>query len=220
MSQRTRIKICGVKAPEVAAAAVEAGADAIGLVFVHASPRCVTPAEASRTAAAVGAYVDVVGLFLGTSATEITHHAHNVPLTMVQLHGSGAGELLRAVAPLRAVCSQPFDESSAEDDLRKWTERRRSSANLSGLLIDRADTERAGGTGERFDWHALRRVLDRVAPDLPIILAGGLNPENVDEAVRVVRPFAVDVSSGVESQRGVKDIAKIRDFCRAVRETE
>ncbi len=206
---RTRIKICGVRDAETARAAAEAGADAIGLVFAEGSPRRVTLQEAAEIARAAPAFVAAVGLFVNADPRVVRDAKRSCALSAVQLHGSETERDADACGPgvIKAI---RFDASTIEDELRRWS---RVKA-VSAILVDGS----AGGAGTAFDWSALARAQSEATK--PIVLAGGLDPENVSEAIRVVRPYAVDVSSGVERERGVKDHARIAAFCAAARAAE
>ncbi len=217
MNHPVRIKICGLKTARIAAAAVEAGADAIGLVFAEKSPRKVTPEQAGRVLAAVGPFVEGVGLFVKTPPRQMLALARTLHLTSLQMHGAQDAFTIAQAAPIPVLRAIAFDPLQIDSLLRYYDRLHRQLPHFRGLLIDTPDPSKAGGTGRAFDWRSLRDALDRVKPKLPIILAGGLTPENVGRAIEAVRPYAVDVSSGVESRRGVKDAAKIRDFCQAVR---
>jgi phosphoribosylanthranilate isomerase len=203
--RRTRIKICGVMSPQVAEAAVEAGADAIGLVFASGSPRCIEMDDALRIADAVAPFITPVGVFQLTGADDTTLGAW--PHPWCQLHGA---EDERVVAAARRTHRVIRGFSWDADALRRWN----GCADVDALLIDGPE----GGSGAPFDHGAL--APERAGLHKPVILAGGLRPENAAEAIRAVRPFAVDVSSGVERERGVKDVGLIRAFCEAVREAE
>ncbi|MBI1371843.1 MAG: N-(5'-phosphoribosyl)anthranilate isomerase [Phycisphaera sp.] len=217
MPVRPRIKICGVTTPDIARVAVDAGADAIGLVFAPRSPRYVQLDAAITVAAAIPAYVHIVGVF--ASPAQVTADVLNeAPLTLLQIHGPVTPPIVAELAPRRVVAALTFTPDTFADTLAKWSDASADTSNLAGLLIDAPDpTGVGGGAGETFDWAALRRVIDDVRPTPPLILAGGLTPTNVAEAIAVVQPYAVDVSSGVESSRGVKDPQRIRDFCAAAR---
>ena len=218
MAQTTHIKICGIRTAEAAEAAIGAGADMVGLVFVDESPRAVPIEDAIEVARQVAGRAEVVGLFKGNSFAEIHECISGVPLSMLQLHGPMTPDHVRELAPIHFLRAVPFRDATFESDLRRWDEFHRHDARMVALIVDTPDpTKIGGGTGKAFDWSALRQVLDEVQPRVPIMLAGGLTPENVAEAIRVVRPWGVDVSSGVESSRGVKDMAKIRAFCQAAR---
>lgn len=217
---RTRIKICGVRTPEMARHAALCGADAVGLVFVGRSPRSVSFAEAKAVVAALPALCEPVGLFVDAAPEEIFTICREVGLRTVQLHGTEPPEMLQQLREFRVIKALPF-EGAQVTGLADWLER--APANLAALLIDAPPAQGiAGGTGHSFDWAALRRVLDQAqgqsAPPLPpIMLAGGLTPANVAEAIAATRPWAVDVSSGVEETRGVKSAEKITAFCAAAK---
>lgn len=206
---RTRIKICGVRDPETALVAAECGADSIGLVFVSSSPRRVTIDEAYDIQSVLPAFVTSVGLFINPKPDDYLTTMVQADLDLGQLHGKEPEPLVREIGPdlIKAIRYSP---DTIEADLRKWSR----IDELDAVLIDGG----TGGTGEQADWQHLASVID--ACDHPVILAGGLTPENVGEAIRLVRPYAVDVSSGVESSPGIKDPAKIAALCRAVREAD
>lgn len=203
---RTRIKICGIKDEPTARAAVDAGADAVGLVFVEASPRCIEVTAAARVVATLPPFVEPVGLFVDESADHIRRVCNAAGIHTVQLHGREPVSILDNLPGLRVVKAMPFGPDTLDKAL-VWDD----DPRVAALLFD---AER-GGSGETIDWAKLALV----STDLhkPIILAGGLSPENVAEAIGVVRPYAVDVSSGVESSRGVKDAGRIAAFCGVVR---
>lgn len=202
---RTRVKICGITAPEDARLAAYAGADAIGLVFYAKSPRSVAIAQAKRVVGVLPPFVTPVGLFVDAEPVEIERVLTSVPLGLLQFHGDEPARFCNqfGLPWIKAVRMKPGL------DLRATVER---YAFGSGLLLDAYRQGVPGGTGETFDW-------DQIPADLAerIILAGGLTPENVTEAIRRVRPYAVDVSGGVEARKGVKDPAKISAFMRGVR---
>ena len=205
---RTRVKICGITRVEDALAAAAAGVDAIGLVFAEASPRCVSADRARAIAAALPPFVTVVGLFVDAPAARIREVLGQLPLDLLQFHGRESPEECRQFGRpyIRAVRMVPGVDLAAEA---------RRYAQAAGLLLDAYDPQLAGGTGATFDWA-------RVPPDIgkPVILAGGLTPENVARAIQAVRPYAVDVSSGVEQGKGIKDAAKIAAFIRNVNEAQ
>jgi len=206
-SQRTRIKICGLTREADVDAAVEAGADAIGLVFYAKSPRAVTPQRAAELARRLPPFVTPVGLFVNASPAEIDAATAAVPQLMLQFHGDETPEqCTNARRPfIRAARMAPGL------DLLDFA--RRFSA-AQAVLLD-AHVEGYGGGGKVFDWS----VIPANVP-APVVLSGGLNPANVIDGVLRVRPWAVDVSSGVESAKGIKDAALIRRFCDAVREAD
>lgn len=209
---RTRIKICGIKTPDMAKVAVEAGADAIGLNFVPSSPRYLSLAAALDVVRAVGPFVDSVGLFCDPTIEEMILF-DDTGLQTIQLHGDEDRDFVETIPAHRVLKAVPQARAAIES----W---RNAPANVTGLLIDapREEGDMTGGTGRSVDWHALAE-LDRTGLP-PLVLAGGLTPENVGEAIRIVKPYAVDVSSGVESSRGVKDAGQIRAFCDAVRHAD
>lgn len=219
---RTRIKICGIRDEATAHAAAEAGADAVGLVFATGSPRCVTVAQANAIAQGLPPYVDTVGLFVDADVEAIGVTVEAAGLGTVQLHGNEPVELAEALSPRRVVKAVHFVPGRLADLMRMWGQ---AGENVAGLLVDTppaAEGELPGGSGRAYDWDALAKELEQIPVQerLPVILAGGLTVENVADAVRIVRPWAVDVSSGVESSRGVKDIGRIKAFCDAVREAD
>lgn len=206
---RTRIKICGVRDLETALVACECGADAIGLVFVKSSPRFVEPAAAWSIVDVLPPFVASVGLFVNPTTNQFTTAREACPFDFAQLHGEENEPTVRACAPwvIKAV---RYDPATIELELRKWS----MVGDIHAMLVDGS----AGGQGKALDWDGLARVSDACAH--PLILAGGLTPENVGEAISIVRPYAVDVSSGVESAPGEKDPVLIDEFCRAVREAD
>jgi phosphoribosylanthranilate isomerase len=201
---RTRVKICGITRLEDALAAAAAGADAIGLVFVNASPRRVDPAQARVIVAGLPPFIKVVGLFADAPAEQVRAVLGQAALDLIQFHGRETPEFCRSFGRpyLKAV------RMDASADPRTEAGRYTDAA---GLLLDSYHPQLAGGTGETFDWARVPRELGR-----PLILAGGLTPDNVGAAVAAVRPYAVDVSSGVESAKGIKDAARVMAFVRAV----
>lgn len=206
---RTRVKICGVRDEDSALCAAESGADAVGLVFVKASPRYVDPGRAWEIASYLPPFVSTVGLFVNQKAADIEAVRGACPFDFCQLHGQESEPVVRECGPMVIKAIQ-FDPLTIETELRRWSR----FSEIGALLIDGS----AGGEGRALDWNVLAEVQD--ASDHPLILAGGLTPENVGEAIRIVQPWGVDVSSGVERERGVKDPQLIAEFCRAVREAD
>ena len=204
---RTRVKICGITRIEDALAAVNAGADAIGLVFYAPSPRCVTIAQAQQIVAALPPFVSVVALFVNATIAEIETILAQVRIDIVQFHGDETP----------AQCQQinlPYYKAirvKAESNLLQYALEFESA---KALLLDTYTEAAFGGTGHVFDWNLIPKNMTK-----PVILAGGLVPENVALAIRQVRPYAVDVSGGVEQSKGVKDTAKITAFMHAVEES-
>lgn len=210
MTARVQVKVCGLTTPEDARAAAEAGADAIGLVFWPHSPRAVDVATARRIAAALPPFVARVGVFVDASREELWRVAEAVPLDLVQLHGHEPLEALDGL-PRRAIkalgVGPDFDLEHA----------RRCAEKAAALLLDTGGQTRPGGSGRAFDWAVARRVRAQVPR---LILAGGLNADNVAAALQAVHPDALDVSSGVESSPGRKDERRVRAFIEAVRAVE
>lgn len=209
----TRIKLCGLSRPEDVEHAAALGADAIGLVFYPKSPRAVTVAQAAELARAVPPFVSVVGLFVNATAEEIEAVVREVPLTLLQFHGDETPAQCEALGRaarlpwLRAVRVGPSTQSA---DL---VESALQYSKARGLLFDTLVPD-YGGSGKVFDWSLIPAELARRA-----VLSGGLNAQNVGDAIRQLRPFAVDVSSGIEvpGAKGVKDHARMAAFVRAVR---
>ncbi|MCW5777556.1 MAG: phosphoribosylanthranilate isomerase [Phycisphaeraceae bacterium] len=206
---RTRVKVCGIRDLDAALAAAEAGADAVGFVFVRGTPRYIAPDEAFEIMSCLPPMVGTVAVLRDATLDEFLEIEQQCPTAWTQLHGSEPESLVRDCGPgvIRAV---RFCADTIERDLRRWD----AVEEVDAILVDGS----AGGTGEAFDWRALAPLMR--GEGKPIIIAGGLTPENVGEAIAACRPYAVDVSSGVESSPGVKDHAKIEAFCRAVRRAD
>ena len=211
-----KIKICGVTNPADALAAIDAGADAIGLNFYCGSKRCVSVDVARQIVETIGHQADKIGVFVNEPADHIRQRCHDTGLHLIQLHGDEPPEFLRLLNQDHDIIrARQLDErglSAIENDLQ-------ACSDLSGccpdaILVDSALAGHFGGTGQTADWQLLANYR-AVLGDVPLILAGGLTPANVAEAIRVVRPDAVDVASGVESAPGRKDSAKMRDFVAA-----
>jgi len=202
---RTRVKICGITRIEDAAAAVAAGADAIGMVFDPRSPRCVTLDEARAVAGAVPPFVALVGLFVDADTAHVRTALQGVRLNLLQFHGDETPEQCRSY-------DRPYIKAISMRAGVDLQEQARRYGDAGGLLLDSHVPDRAGGSGQTFDWSRVPSDLGR-----PIILAGGLTVENVRAAIRRVHPSAVDVSSGVEISPGIKDHGKISAFIDAVR---
>lgn len=205
-SRRTRVKLCGLTQAADVQAAAALGADAIGLVLYPASPRAVTPEQAGRLIRALPPFVTTVGLFVDEEPAVVRRVLGEVPLDLLQFHGSEGPDYCCSFARpwIKAVAMRP------DLDLARVAQTYRDAA---ALLLDAYDPGRPGGTGQRFDWE---RIPAALAPR--IILAGGLTPQNVAEAVRRVRPYAVDVSGGIEAAKGRKDAALMAAFMQGVRD--
>jgi phosphoribosylanthranilate isomerase len=207
MNLRTRVKICGLTREADVAAAVEAGADAMGCVLSPRSPRHVTLERAAALAAGLPPFVTPVLLLVNAAPADVRAATEALPQAFLQFHGDETPADCEAPRRpyLRAVRMAPGV------DLLDWARRFESAA---ALLLD-ADVEGYGGSGKRFDWSL-------IPPDVrsPLVLSGGLSPASVIDGVLAVRPYAVDVSSGVEASKGIKDAALMRRFCEAVREAD
>ena len=206
---RTRAKICGITRPEDVRAAVNAGADAIGFVFFEPSPRNVSIELAKELAQHVPAYIGIVGLFVNATSQDIAQVLEQVPLDILQFHGDETPEQCQRIA---------------RDNKRRWYKAIQVTPHLdiiesikhyqdvgaSAVLLDAWHPELKGGTGNQFDWSKFPKL------NIPLILAGGLKPENIEEAIHITRAFAVDVSGGVESAKGIKDQQLIEQFMQGV----
>jgi phosphoribosylanthranilate isomerase len=201
-----RSKICGITRIEDALLAAEAGADAIGLVFYAQSPRAVDVRQARAIIAALPPFVTTVGLFVDASSCELGEILDAVPLDLLQFHGDESPAFCDGFRRpyIKALRVKPGDDIAAQVDAYR---------NASGILLDAYVPGIPGGTGEAFDWSLVPQGLSK-----PIILAGGLTAENAGAAIQQVRPYAVDVSGGVEASKGIKDAEKIRAFMRAVKQ--
>lgn len=200
-----RVKICGITRVEDALACARLGADAIGLVFYAPSPRHVSVAQARAIMVALPPFITTVGLFVDARPAEVQAVLSQLPLDMLQFHGDETPEYCRAFGRpyLKALRVKPGS------DLVQYAS---AFAEAKGLLLDAHVEGIAGGTGQAFDWSLIPAQLP-----LPVILSGGLSPANVTAAIRHVRPAAVDVSSGVEAAKGIKDADKIAAFMQGVR---
>lgn len=201
-----RSKICGITRIEDALAAAEAGADAIGFVFYAKSPRAVDVRQARAIIAELPPFVTTVGLFVNASRCELNEILEVVPLDLLQFHGDETPQDCEGYHRpwIKALRVRPGDDLEAA--CRLYTGAR-------GILLDTYVPGVPGGTGEAFDWSLVPARLSK-----PIILAGGLSADNVGQAIAQVRPYAVDVSGGVEQAKGIKDAAKIEAFMRAVKQ--
>jgi phosphoribosylanthranilate isomerase len=201
-----RVKICGIARFEDARLAVELGADALGFNFYEKSPRCIAPADAWKILRKIPALVSTVGVFVNWDARFVLALAKSLHLSAVQIHGVES-------AAVTAACARHVPVIKAFRTDRKFSFAQfRAHNSASSFLLDAAisdsSSKKFGGTGRIADW----KIAKRAATKFPILLAGGLTPENVAEAILTVRPYAVDVASGVESQPGKKDPGKLRAF--------
>lgn len=205
---RTRVKICGFTRPADALTAVQLGADALGLVFYPPSPRAVSIEQAQAIVATLPPFVTVVGLFVDATAEEIREVLAAVRIDLLQFHGDEPAANCRGFGKpyIKAI------RMAAEVDLAALA---RTYHDAAGLLLDAWHADAKGGTGQAFDWSRIPAQCP-----LPIVLAGGLHPGNVAQALATARPYALDVSSGVESAKGIKDAAKMAAFLNEVYQFE
>lgn len=209
---RTRVKICGITRQQDALAAVNAGADAIGLVFYPPSPRAIDAQTAAQICRALPPLVDKVGLFVNASVSEVEQVLAAVPLSLIQFHGDETPEFCEQFGKTYIKAVRLADAGEAR---QQALDAIAAHSNAAGVLIDSYKPGTPGGTGTTFDWSTLPDTITQ-----PIILAGGLSAENVSVAIDTVQPYAVDVSSGVEAEPGIKDSARIDAFMRAVGQSD
>ncbi len=201
---RTRTKICGITRIKDALAAVEYGADAIGLVFYKHSPRCVSVEQAAAISAALPPFVSIVALFVDPTQAEVNAVLSQVRVNVLQFHGNEP----------EAACTQyglPYLKAVRVKSDTNLIQYAQSYQSTKALLLDTYSEHAVGGTGQVFDWSLIPKNLP-----IPVILAGGLTPENVRDAVKQVQPYAVDVSGGVEASKGIKDPVKVAALMAAI----
>ena len=203
---RTRVKICGITNISDAQSALQAGADAIGLVFYPKSSRFVDIQNAKVIAQSVGPLVTVVALFVDASAEEVHRVLHSVPVQLIQFHGREDNAFCKRFDRpfIKAVRMAP--ELDLEAEYQRYPD-------ALGILLDAYQAGVPGGTGKSFEWHRFPK-----SPSKPTLLAGGLTPDNVAEAIKQTKPYAVDVSGGVEQKPGIKCQDKIRAFIAGCQE--
>ena len=201
---RTRVKICGITRVQDGRAAADAGADAIGLVFYEHSPRYVEAQQAIEICTALPPFVSVVGLFVNAPREQVEAVLRQVPLDLLQFHGSEAADQCEGFG-------RPYIKAIGMKEGIDIASQVQAHPNASGFLFDAWQPDIHGGGGVAFDWAQMPALAGH-----PAILAGGLEPGNVEQAVRQTRPFAVDVSSGVEQDKGIKSAEKIEAFIRGV----
>ncbi|MBZ5721033.1 MAG: phosphoribosylanthranilate isomerase [Acidobacteriia bacterium] len=215
----TWVKICGITNLEDALTAVDAGADALGFVFYEKSQRKIDPGTAREIVAAVPARIEKVGVFVDESPAKVADLAEKVGLTAVQLHADEQRRPERQVTNRKVFLSLPAGAVA-------WTWRKKGAAwgsfwpipeNLAAIFID---SGAVGGTGKKFNWEEAQAFVSLMSKQCSIVVAGGLTPGNVTEAIRILKPWGVDVSSGVEASPGKKDPGKVRAFVAAVRAGE
>ena len=201
---RVRVKICGITRLEDALDAVAQGADAIGLVFYEGSPRNVTISQAAEIVNKIPAFVSTVGLFVNAESSFIREVISKVKLDLLQFHGD-------ETASECAAFSHPFIKAIRVKSDTNLVQYAADFSAAKALLLDSYAEGVAGGTGQVFDWNLIPKKLAK-----PVILAGGLTADNVARAISLVKPYAVDVSGGVEASKGIKDVAKIAAFMQQV----
>lgn len=206
--KRTRVKICGFTSAKQAAFAAHAGVDAIGLVFYPPSPRHVNIAQAQEIVAALPAFTSIVALFVDATEQQIRQVIEQVPIDLLQFHGDEPAQACRLYAKpyMKAIRMRPQTDIKALNN---------EYHDAAGLLLDAYHADAKGGTGQQFDWDMIP-----AHNELPIILAGGLDQYNAGDAIRRVQPYALDVSSGVEVAKGIKDNNKISAFLNEVYQSD
>ena len=220
---RTRIKICGIRDKKTALHAVNCGADAIGLVFIEKSPRYIDIVTAKQITKSLPPMVQAIGLFADEAPEHVRHIANQIGINTVQLHGRERIEHIEALHDLSVIKALTFHPDTLAERIKEWSA---TPQNLTALLWDTPPTTQnnglLGGSGHHFDWQVFAELSNtkpfRSLP--PIILAGGLTPSNVNHAISITKPFAVDVSSGVESSKGIKDLNLIKQFCQRVQQAD
>ncbi|MDH3360267.1 MAG: phosphoribosylanthranilate isomerase [Desulfobulbaceae bacterium] len=210
MTARTRIKVCGMTDIAEASGLVAAGVDALGFIFVEKSPRNIEPEKAREIIASLPPFVDAVGVFVDQDRDVVDDIVKYCGLTMVQLHGSESPQYCETVNA-RVVKSFSIRPDVEFSDTNPFYDPYLEV--VSGILLDTYHEKLAGGTGKTFDWELIKQC----RPAAPLVLAGGLTPENIADAIRQVRPFAVDVNSGVEISPGVKDVGAVERLVETVR---
>jgi phosphoribosylanthranilate isomerase len=218
----TWVKICGITNLEDALVAVEAGADAVGFVFYAKSPRNVHPELVRGIASKLPSTTERVGVFVGESVN--LRIVHQATLTAVQLHSLRASPSRKTLKDLDGAAERVFLALSAAKLIKgriggfKW--RKEAKDTLNAIFFDSGTPSQPGGTGKTFDWNKALPVMEAIDQDFKVVIAGGLNPSNVDDVIGLLHPWGVDVSSGVEARPGKKDPDKVRAFIKAVREAD
>ena len=220
----TWVKICGITNVDDALTAVEAGADALGFVFHPNSPRRVDPEHASKIVARLPPNLEIVGVFVDQAVQHINETVQEVGLSAVQLHGHGfPGNQLKTVLNSQsrklfvAFSARLFEKQSGMNGFELRTQ---DKNDISAIFLDSGSLEQPGGTGEIFDWNRAAPIASLISKDFNLVVAGGLNSDNVTKAIHILKPWGVDVSSGVESKPGKKGADKIRAFINRVREAD
>lgn len=214
----TWVKICGMTNLKDARVAVDAGADAVGFVFYEKSPRNVTPAAAFEIVDKLPHAVEKVGVFVDTPVSHADKILRDVGLTTAQVYSGSMVEWWAwyQTSERRMMWAVPGEALKGEHLIALGNGQKR----ISAIVVDSGSGDRPGGTGERFDWEEAKIGIWHVGTEVPVVVAGGLTAENVHEAIKCLRPWGVDVASGVEAKPGKKDPDKVRAFVRAVRAAE
>lgn len=214
MHRRTRIKMCGITNIEDAEEGIRAGVDALGFIFVESSPRHIEPEKVKEIVANLSPFVDLVGVFVDQENVEVQEIVDYCGLSYVQLHGSETPEycsqLAYASSPCKIIKAFRVGKHCVPADFSPYRD------VVQGFLLDTYADDQIGGTGKTFDWN----IIGKLALDRPIILAGGLTAENVGMAIKEVRPFAIDINSGVEMRPGLKDYGKLQALVEEVRRAD
>jgi phosphoribosylanthranilate isomerase len=208
---RTRVKICGITRKQDAQVAVDAGVDAVGLVFYEKSPRFVSKAQAAEISQLIPAFISRVALFKDADENIVQSVLQQVEIDLIQFHGS---ETVDFCEQFDRPYIKALGMNSAECDVNYLISSAKKYQSAKALLLDGHAPGEAGGTGETFDWSSIAEI------NKPVVLAGGLTADNVKQAIEIVHPFAVDVSSGVESSPGIKDKEKVAAFMQQVDESK
>jgi len=218
----TWVKICGMTNLEDALVAVDAGADAVGFVFYEKSPRCVSVEAAREIVGKLPDSVEKVGVFVNERIENVSAMADGAGVTAVQFHGDEHEDPTKWPTDRRTFLCIPADWVA-----RTWRKKGKAFGslmvlpqNLGAIMVDSGTSEKRGGTGQSFDWGEAKTWISAMNQLHPVVIAGGLNIDNVGDAIRILKPWGVDVASGVEARPGKKDPEKVREFVRAVREMD
>lgn len=208
MNPRTRVKICGITRVEDGLQAARLGVDAIGLVFYEKSPRHVSLQQAAEICAALPGFVTTVSLFFNATEDHVQQVLQALPVDLIQFHGSESAAFCRSFG-------RPYIKALGMADNDRLLEQLNDYRDARAILLDSHAPGAAGGTGQAFDWHSIPRGLAA-----NMILAGGLTPANIADAIHAVRPYGVDLSSGVEAQPGIKDAMLMRQLINEVKRVD
>lgn len=213
------IKICGTTNREDALTAVEAGADALGFVFYEKSPRKIDPQTARRIVEKLPSNIEKVGVFVNEPAEKILKTVMQASLTAVQLHGidSRRPEFIRSLEDSRGL---KIFLVLQVDEISAFEAPGNNQGDIGAIFVDSGTSQLPGGTGKTFDWRAATAGVEAIKRNSNVVVAGGLNSDNVAEAIRILKPWGVDVASGVEARPGKKNPEKVRRFIEAVRSAE